>query len=158
MERRIITTEVTEEDKVIEPNLRPQMLAEYIGQEKIKNNLKVYIDAAKARGESLDHVLFYGPPGLGKTTLSGIIANEMGVHMKVTSGPAIEKPGEMAAILNNLQEGDVLFVDEIHRLNRQVEEVLYPAMEDFAIDIMLGKEFYPGRSNDQSRSSDGSIA
>ena len=140
MERRITTTEVTEEDKVIEPNLRPQMLAEYIGQEKIKNNLKVYIDAAKARGESLDHVLFYGPPGLGKTTLSGIIANEMGVHMKVTSGPAIEKPGEMAAILNNLQEGDVLFVDEIHRLNRQVEEVLYPAMEDFAIDIMLGKE------------------
>ena len=140
MERRIITTEVTKEDKVIEPNLRPQMLAEYIGQEKIKNNLKVYIDAAKARGESLDHVLFYGPPGLGKTTLSGIIANEMGVHMKVTSGPAIEKPGEMAAILNNLQEGDVLFVDEIHRLNRQVEEVLYPAMEDFAIDIMLGKE------------------
>ena len=140
MERRIITTEVTEEDKVIEPNLRPQMLAEYIGQEKIKNNLKVYRDAAKARGESLDHVLFYGPPGLGKTTLSGIIANEMGVHMKVTSGPAIEKPGEMAAILNNLQEGDVLFVDEIHRLNRQVEEVLYPAMEDFAIDIMLGKE------------------
>ena len=140
MERRIITTEVTEEDKVIEPNLRPQMLAEYIGQEKIKNNLKVYIDAAKARGESLDHVLFYGPPGLGKTTLSGIIANEMGVHMKVTSGPAIEKPGEMAAILNNLQEGDVLFVDEIHRLNRQEEEVLYPAMEDFAIDIMLGKE------------------
>ena len=140
MERRIITTEVTEEDKVIEPNLRPQMLAEYIGQEKINNNLKVYIDAAKARGESLDHVLFYGPPGLGKTTLSGIIANEMGVHMKVTSGPAIEKPGEMAAILNNLQEGDVLFVDEIHRLNRQVEEVLYPAMEDFAIDIMLGKE------------------
>ena len=140
MERRIITTEVTEEDKVIEPNLRPQMLAEYIGQEKIKNNLKVYIDAAKARGESLDHVLFYGPPGLGKTTLSGIIANEMGVHMKVTSGPAIEKPGEMAAILNNLQEGDVLFVDEIHRLNRQVEEVLYPAMEDLAIDIMLGKE------------------
>lgn len=140
MERRIITTEVTEEDKVIEPNLRPQMLAEYIGQEKIKNNLKIYIDAAKARGESLDHVLFYGPPGLGKTTLSGIIANEMGVHMKVTSGPAIEKPGEMAAILNNLQEGDVLFVDEIHRLNRQVEEVLYPAMEDFAIDIMLGKE------------------
>ena len=140
MERRIITTEVTEEDKVIEPNLRPQMLAEYIGQEKIKNNLKVYIDAAKARGESLDHVLFYGPPGLGKTTLSGINSNEMGVHMKVTSGPAIEKPGEMAAILNNLQEGDVLFVDEIHRLNRQVEEVLYPAMEDFAIDIMLGKE------------------
>ena len=139
MERRIITTEVTEEDKVIEPNLRPQMLAEYIGQEKIKNNLKVYIDAAKARGESLDHVLFYGPPGLGKTTLSGIIANEMGVHMKVPSGPAIEKPGEMAAILNNLQEGDVLFVDEIHRLSHQVEEVLYPAMEDYALDIMIGK-------------------
>lgn len=140
MERRIITTEITAEDRVTEPNLRPQLLSEYIGQQKIKNNLKVYIDAAKARGESLDHVLFYGPPGLGKTTLSGIIANEMGVHMKVTSGPAIEKPGEMAAILNNLQEGDVLFVDEIHRLNRQVEEVLYPAMEDFAIDIMLGKE------------------
>lgn len=140
MERRIITTELTEEDKKIEPNLRPRSLNEYIGQEKIRLNLKVYIEAAKARGESLDHVLFYGPPGLGKTTLSGIIANEMGVNMKVTSGPAIEKPGEMAAILNNLQEGDVLFVDEIHRLNRQVEEVLYPAMEDFAIDIMLGKE------------------
>lgn len=140
MERRIITTEVTEEDKYMEPNLRPQMLSEYVGQEKIKANLKVYVDAAMARGESLDHVLFYGPPGLGKTTLSGIIANEMGVNMKVTSGPAIEKPGEMAAILNNLQEGDVLFVDEIHRLNRQVEEVLYPAMEDFAIDIVLGKE------------------
>lgn len=140
MERRIITTEVTEEDKYMEPSLRPQMLSEYIGQEKIKANLKVYVDAAMARGESLDHVLFYGPPGLGKTTLSGIIANEMGVNMKVTSGPAIEKPGEMAAILNNLQEGDVLFVDEIHRLNRQVEEVLYPAMEDFAIDIVLGKE------------------
>lgn len=140
MERRIITTEITEEDKYIEPSLRPQLLDEYIGQERIKSNLKVYMEAAKARGESLDHVLFYGPPGLGKTTLSGIIANEMGVHMKVTSGPAIEKPGEMAAILNNLQEGDVLFVDEIHRLNRQVEEVLYPAMEDFAIDIMLGKE------------------
>ena len=140
MERRIITTEVTEEDKGIEPRLRPQRLEEYIGQEKIKANLRIYMDAAKGRGEALDHVLFYGPPGLGKTTLSGIIANEMGVHMKVTSGPAIEKPGEMAAILNNLQEGDVLFVDEIHRLNRQVEEVLYPAMEDFAIDIMLGKE------------------
>ena len=140
MERRIITTEITEEDKYIEPSLRPQLLDEYIGQERIKSNLKVYMQAAKARGESLDHVLFYGPPGLGKTTLSGIIANEMGVHMKVTSGPAIEKPGEMAAILNNLQEGDVLFVDEIHRLNRQVEEGLYPAMEDFAIDIMLGKE------------------
>ena len=140
MERRIITTEVIEEDKGIEPRLRPQRLEEYIGQEKIKANLRIYMDAAKGRGEALDHVLFYGPPGLGKTTLSGIIANEMGVHMKVTSGPAIEKPGEMAAILNNLQEGDVLFVDEIHRLNRQVEEVLYPAMEDFAIDIMLGKE------------------
>lgn len=140
MERRIITTDITEEDKRIEPSLRPQSLEDYVGQEKIRANLKVYIDAAKARGESLDHVLFYGPPGLGKTTLSGIIANEMGVHMKVTSGPAIEKPGEMAAILNNLQEGDVLFVDEIHRLNRQVEEVLYPAMEDFAIDIMLGKD------------------
>ncbi len=140
MERKIITTDITEEDRRIEPNLRPSCLAEYIGQEKIRSNLKVYIDAARARGESLDHVLFYGPPGLGKTTLSGIIANEMGVNIKVTSGPAIEKPGEMAAILNNLQEGDVLFVDEIHRLNRQVEEVLYPAMEDFAIDIMLGKD------------------
>ena len=140
MERRIITTDITEEDKKIETNLRPQMLADYIGQERIKSTLKIYIDAAKNRGESLDHVLFYGPPGLGKTTLSGIIANEMGTHMKITSGPAIEKPGEMAAILNSLQEGDVLFVDEIHRLNRQVEEVLYPAMEDYAIDIMLGKD------------------
>ena len=139
MERRIITTEVTEEDKRIEPNLRPQSLNDYIGQEKLKANLKVYIDAAKARGESLDHVLFYGPPGLGKTTLSGIIANEMGTHMKVTSGPAIGKPGEMAAILSNLQEGDVLFVDEIHRLNRSVEEILYPAMEDYALDIIVGK-------------------
>lgn len=136
----MIATEAMEEDKKIETNLRPQLLRDYIGQEKIKENVKIYIDAAKSRGEALDHVLFYGPPGLGKTTLSGIIANEMGVNMKVTSGPAIEKPGEMAAILNNLQEGDVLFVDEIHRLNRQVEEVLYPAMEDFAIDIMLGKE------------------
>ena len=124
----------------MESSLRPQMLEDYIGQEKIKSNLKVYIDAAKSRGEPLDHVLFYGPPGLGKTTLSGIIANEMGVNMKVTSGPAIEKPGEMASILNNLQEGDVLFVDVIQRLNRQVEEVLYPAMEDYAIDIMLGKD------------------
>ena len=140
MERRIITTEVTEEDKKIETSLRPQLLSEYIGQEKIKTTLKIYIDAAKSRGEALDHVLFYGPPGLGKTTLAGIIAREMGTNMKVTSGPAIEKPGEMAAILNNLQEGDVLFVDEIHRLNRQVEEVLYPAMEDYAIDIMLGKD------------------
>ena len=140
MERRMITTDVTAEEKKFESSLRPQLLKDYIGQEKINANLKVYIDAAKARGESLDHVLFYGPPGLGKTTLSGIIANEMGVNMKVTSGPAIEKPGEMAAILNNLKEGDVLFVDEIHRLNRQVEEVLYPAMEDYAIDIMLGKD------------------
>ena len=140
MERRIITTDVIPEEQKMESSLRPQMLEDYIGQEKIKSNLKVYIDAAKSRGEPLDHVLFYGPPGLGKTTLSGIIANEMGVNMKVTSGPAIEKPGEMAAILNNLQEGDVLFVDEIHRLNRQVEEVLYPAMEDYAIDIMLGKD------------------
>ena len=139
MSRKIITTEETEEDKKIEGTLRPQYLKDYIGQEKIKSTLKIFIDAAKSRGEALDHVLFYGPPGLGKTTLCGIIANEMGVNLKVTSGPAIEKPGEMAAILNNLQEGDVLFVDEIHRLNRQVEEVLYPAMEDFAIDIVIGK-------------------
>ena len=139
MEKRIITTDVTEEDLPVEGSLRPQTLDEYIGQEKTKKNLKVYIKAARQRGDALDHVLFYGPPGLGKTTLAGIIANEMGVHMKVTSGPAIEKPGEMAAILNNLQEGDVLFIDEIHRLNRQVEEVLYPAMEDYAIDIMIGK-------------------
>ena len=139
MDKRMITTDMTEEDIRIEGNLRPQYLEDYIGQEKAKQNLKIYIEAAKQRKNSLDHVLFYGPPGLGKTTLAGIIANEMGVHMKVTSGPAIEKPGEMAAILNNLQEGDVLFVDEIHRLNRQVEEVLYPAMEDFAIDIMIGK-------------------
>ncbi len=139
MARRIITTDVIEEDVKFEGNLRPQTLDDYIGQEKTKENLKVYIEAAKLRGDALDHVLFYGPPGLGKTTLAGIIANEMGSHLKVTSGPAIEKPGEMAAILNNLEEGDVLFVDEIHRLNRQVEEVLYPAMEDFAIDIMIGK-------------------
>lgn len=139
MEKRIITTDVMEEDLRIEGSLRPQTLEDYIGQEKAKQNLRIYIEAAKQRKDSLDHVLFYGPPGLGKTTLAGIIANEMGVHMKVTSGPAIEKPGEMAAILNNLQEGDVLFVDEIHRLNRQVEEVLYPAMEDFVIDIMIGK-------------------
>ena len=139
MEKRMITTDVTEEDLPLEGNLRPQTLDEYIGQEKTKNTLKIYIEAAKQRHDALDHVLFYGPPGLGKTTLSGIIANEMGTHMKVTSGPAIEKPGEMAAILNNLQEGDILFVDEIHRLNRQVEEVLYPAMEDYAIDIMIGK-------------------
>ena len=127
------------ENKPLAERLRPKTLDDYIGQQKAKENLKIYIEAAKARGESLDHVLFYGPPGLGKTTLAGIIANEMNVNMKITSGPAIEKPGEMAAILNNLQEGDVLFVDEIHRLNRQVEEVLYPAMEDYAIDIMIGK-------------------
>ena len=139
MEKRIITTDVMEEDLRTEGNLRPQLLKDYIGQEKAKKNLKIYIEAAKQRGDALDHVLFYGPPGLGKTTLAGIIANELGVHMKVTSGPAIEKPGEMAAILNNLQENDVLFVDEIHRLNRQVEEVLYPAMEDYAIDIIIGK-------------------
>lgn len=139
MGRRIITTENLEEDVKIEGDLRPLYLSEYIGQEKTKQTLEIYIRAAKERGEPLDHVLFYGPPGLGKTTLAGIIANEMGVNMKVTSGPAIEKPGEMAAILNSLQENDVLFVDEIHRLNRQVEEVLYPAMEDYAIDIMIGK-------------------
>ncbi len=139
MSRRIMTTENLEEDVRIENHLRPQLLEDYIGQEKAKEMLKIYIEAAKARGEALDHLLFYGPPGLGKTTLAGIIANEMNVNMKITSGPAIEKPGEMAAILNNLQEGDVLFVDEIHRLNRQVEEVLYPAMEDYAIDIMIGK-------------------
>ena len=139
MSRRIMTTENLEEDVRIENHLRPQILEDYIGQAKAKEMLKIYIEAAKARGEALDHLLFYGPPGLGKTTLAGIIANEMNVNMKITSGPAIEKPGEMAAILNNLQEGDVLFVDEIHRLNRQVEEVLYPAMEDYAIDIMIGK-------------------
>ena len=139
MEKRSIETRLTEEDVKIEGSLRPQYLKDYIGQAKAKQNLKVYIDAAKLRGDPLDHVLFYGPPGLGKTTLAAIIANEMGVSIKTTSGPAIEKPGDMAAILNNLKEGDVLFVDEIHRLNRQVEEVLYPAMEDYAIDIMIGK-------------------
>lgn len=139
MAGRVIETKVLEEDTKLEGSLRPQSLKEYIGQKKIKDILSIYIEAAKQRNDSLDHVLFYGPPGLGKTTLAGIIANEMGVHIKVTSGPAIEKPGEMAAILNGLQEGDILFIDEIHRLNRQVEEVLYPAMEDFAIDIMIGK-------------------
>lgn len=139
MNRRIITTELMEEDVKIENNLRPQLLKDYIGQSKAKETLKIYIEAAKQREEPLDHVLFYGPPGLGKTTLAGIIANEMNVNLKVTSGPAIEKPGEIAAILNSLSEGDLLFIDEIHRLNRQVEEVLYPAMEDYAIDIMIGK-------------------
>ncbi len=139
MAKRMIETNLMEEDGRLEGTLRPQKLTDYIGQSKIKENLKIYIEAAKQRGDPLDHVLFYGPPGLGKTTLAGIIANEMEVNMKVTSGPAIEKPGEMAAILNNLQQGDLLFVDEIHRLNRQVEEVLYPAMEDYAIDIMIGK-------------------
>ena len=139
MARRMIETDLQEEDRKIEGTLRPQKLKDYIGQSKIKDSLQIYIQAAKQRNDALDHVLFYGPPGLGKTTLAGIIANEMGVNIKITSGPAIEKPGEMAAILNNLQEKDVLFVDEIHRLNRQVEEVLYPAMEDYAIDIMIGK-------------------
>lgn len=136
---RSIDTQLKTEDVAVEQSLRPHSLEEYVGQEKVKNTLKIYIDAAKKRGETLDHVLFYGPPGLGKTTLAGIIANEMGVNLKITSGPAIAKPGDMAAILSGLREGDVLFVDEIHRLNMQVEEVLYPAMEDFAIDVMIGK-------------------
>ena len=139
MAKRIIQTEAASEDVVIEKGLRPSSLDQYVGQEKARNNLKIFIEAAKSRNEPLDHVLFYGPPGLGKTTLSTIIANEMGVNIKITSGPAIEKPGEMAAILNNLSENDILFIDEIHRLNRQVEEVLYPAMEDYSIDIMIGK-------------------
>ena len=169
MSRRIMTTENLEEDVRIENHLRPQLLEDYIGQAKAKEMLKIYIEAAKARGEALDHLLFYGPPGLGKTTLAGIIANEMNVNMKITSGPAIEKPGEMAAILNNLQEGDVLFVDEIHRLNRQVEEVLYPAMEDYAIDYdrkgRFGKidpsgspKIHPGRGNDKGRYADSAFA
>ena len=139
MSKRIIKTDVTSEDKVIDKGLRPQSLDDYVGQDAIKDKIKIYIEAAKNRNEPLDHVLFYGPPGLGKTTLALIIALQMGVNIKVTSGPAIEKPGEMAAILNGLQENDILFVDEIHRLNRQVEEVLYPAMEDYSIDIMSGK-------------------
>ena len=139
MERRVISTQLLQEVDKMETSLRPQFLDNYVGQEKIKDNLKVYIEAAKARGESLDHVLLYGPPGLGKTTLAGIIANEMGTHFKITSGPAIVKPGDIASILNSLSEGDVLFIDEIHRLNRQVEEVLYSAMEDYAIDVMIGK-------------------
>ena len=139
MERRILDTNIQTEELKLENNLRPQFLNSYIGQDKIKSAMKVYIDAAKGRGESLDHVLLYGPPGLGKTTLSCILANEMGVSIKITSGPAIEKPGELAAILSKLSDGDILFIDEIHRLNRQVEEVLYPAMEDYCIDVVTGQ-------------------
>lgn len=137
--KRIIETKIAAEDVIIEPKLRPQTFEDYIGQNKIKENLKIYIDAAKIRHETLDHVLFYGPPGLGKTTLSNIIAKYMGVNIKITSGPAIENTGDMAAILNDLNDGDVLFIDEIHRLNRVIEEMLYPAMEDFALDIVIGK-------------------
>lgn len=139
MAKRIISTQMTKEDEPIESTLRPQRLVNYIGQKKVKENLKIYIEAAKQRGEPLDHVLLYGPPGLGKTTLAGIIANEMESAIKITAGPAIEKPGEVAAILNNLKDGDILFVDEIHRLPKQVEEVLYPAMEDYVIDVVIGK-------------------
>ena len=137
--RRILTTGLREEDRELEPKLRPATLESYIGQESVKENMRVFIEAAKQRKEALDHVLLYGPPGLGKTTLSNIIANEMDVHIKTTSGPAIERPGDMAAVLNSLNEGNILFIDEIHRLNRMIEEILYPAMEDFVIDIMIGK-------------------